>query len=99
MTKHSEHTTVEAWHMDCLEGGCEHRDERGEPEDLSVCPSFQMEVCVDCMAERGFERVTTWWEGPFDEWPCTASIPPLADHGPDPEPPIFRPNNENKVKA
>ena len=90
MAEHQEHVTVEAWSMDCVEGECEHRNEDGEPEDLSACEGFEMEVCVDCMVARGHDRDPKWWEGAFDKWPCTALLPPLVEHGPEPEPPIFK---------
>lgn len=60
------HTRVVAqtWPMDCIEGGCSHRDERGEPEDMSACPSTMTAVCDECSG------VTAEDEGPVLTWPC-----------------------------
>lgn len=66
---HETHVTVEAWPMDCIEGECEHIDEETEPFDMARCPSFPMEVCVDCMVARGHDADPKWWEGAFDPWP------------------------------
>lgn len=55
---HKQHVTVEEeWPLDCIEGDCEHRDEDGQPEDLSVCPPIPMEVCIGCMVTGGSARI------------------------------------------
>lgn len=66
---HTEHVTVEAWSMSCVEGDCDHIDENGQPEDLSSCPSSLVQVCVECMVRAGHPRDTAHWEGPFTPWP------------------------------
>lgn len=71
--KHAEHVTVEAWPSNCIEGECDHLDEHGEP-DFELCPSTQVEVCVDCMDEEGFGRDPEGWDDtPLEEWPHTGS--------------------------
>lgn len=92
--KHAEHVSVDAWSADCIEGECDHVDENGMPDDLSVCPSFSMEVCVDCQVERGLTSDPAWWEGALSPWPhepeARELTPPLVPHGPEAEPPIFK---------
>lgn len=95
MNAHEEHVTIEAWSADCIEGECEHVDEDGMPDDLSACPGFDMEVCVDCQVERGLTNDPAWWEGALSPWPHEPedrepSPPQRVVHGPDPEPPIFK---------
>ena len=70
MSDHTEHITIDAWSADCIERECEHIDEDGMPDDLSACPSFPMEVCVDCQVERGLTSDPAWWEGALSPWPC-----------------------------
>lgn len=62
MAEHAEHRTLEAWPEDCVEGECDHRDEDGEPQDLTVCPSIMFDVCVDCMDEEGAGREREGWD-------------------------------------
>ncbi len=74
---HTRHVLVtECWPADCIEGECEHRDEWGEPEDMSVCPPTPMEVCIDHMIERGLGGDPRRWDdAPLDEWPCAVVAP------------------------
>lgn len=74
---HTEHVRVtECWHMDCTEGDCDHRDEFGEPEDLSACPPAPMDVCVGCMVDRGAGADPAHWEdAPLIPWPCEKTGP------------------------
>jgi len=67
--EHLEHVRLDAYSMDCIEGECDHRDEDGQPEDLSACPTSQMEVCVDCQEIGGASREPSNWEV-YAEWPC-----------------------------
>ena len=101
-TRHAEHVTVDAWWEDCIEGECDHVDEDGMPDDLSACPSFRMEVCVDCQVERGQTNDPAWWEGSLAPWPHESdgrkTMPPLVLHGPEAEPPIFKPSPDGQEK-
>lgn len=91
MTNHTEHIEVTVWSMDCIDGDCEHVDEEGMPDDLSTCPSSEMEACVDCMVERGYPADPgDGWEGAIAPWPHREPAPPLVPHGPEPEPAIFK---------
>lgn len=73
---HTEHVTfTQAWPLDCIEGDCEHRNEFGEPEDLSACPNTPMEVCVQCMVNLGAGSDPRGWEETLLSWPCQKSNP------------------------
>lgn len=75
--RHAEHVTVEwAYESDCLEGECAHRDEDGEPEDMSVCPTVPpFEVCVGCMEDEGRGIDPEQWDDvPLMSWPCPAAL-------------------------
>lgn len=77
MAEHLEHRTIpDALAADCYYGECEHLDEQGEPSDFSACPTVSMEVCVDCMVERGYGADPQYWEDGLVGWP----------HGPEEEP-------------
>lgn len=87
MSEHNEHVTAsETWPTSCLEGECEHRDEEGQPEDMSVCPSSPYEVCIDCMDEGGFGRDPLYWDdAPLSGWPHEPKPEPVA-----PMPALFK---------
>lgn len=75
---HTEHVTVtDVREWDCLEGGCDHLDERGEPEDMSACPIFTVEVCVRCMVDRYGLGPGEWEDLSLVEWPCPSA--PIDD--------------------
>jgi len=71
MSTHTEHATaIDARWENCLEGECDHVDEEGQPEDMSACPVVALEVCVDCMDERGHGRDPGAWDDvALVEWP------------------------------
>lgn len=70
MNEHLEHKTISnAFAEDCFYGECEHVDENGEPEDFSACPAIALEVCVDCMVERGQGSDPERWEDVLVGWP------------------------------
>lgn len=74
VAEHAEHVTVStAYPEDCLEGECDHRDEDGEPEDMTACtPVPPFEVCVDCMDLAGCGRDPECWDDvPLIAWPHT----------------------------
>lgn len=60
---HKERITItDALQLDCSYGECEHDNEVVE-FDFENCPRITVEVCVDCMDERGFGRdPRLWWE-------------------------------------
>ncbi|MGW9020674.1 hypothetical protein ACWGOE_04220 [Leucobacter chromiiresistens] len=76
---HARHLLVtECWPLSCLEGDCDHRDENGEPEDMTVCPPTPMEVCVGCMIAEGRGAAPDHWDDcPLEAWPCSRA--PRAD--------------------
>ncbi len=77
MTEHTRHTVLEtAVAADCYYGECEHIDENGEPDDFSACPRVPVEVCVDCMVERGLGDDPAYWED-LAPWPHTERDQPL----------------------
>ena len=83
MSEHSERVTVtDALSWDCIEGECEHSDEP-DMDGFEHCPKSTIEVCVDCMDERGFGRDERLWE---ELWSHTD--PPEPE--PEPEPSIFK---------
>ncbi|RZU64615.1 hypothetical protein EV379_0918 [Microterricola gilva] len=91
---HAEHVELEAWWEDCTEGECDHRDEDGEPTDLTACPSFMFEVCVDCMAEEDAGREPGGWNfRPLLPWPHPGSTG-WTETPPTPEPALFKPRPE-----
>jgi len=70
MAEHTKHLTISnALAADCLYGECEHLNEDGEPSDYSACPSISIEVCIDCMVERGQGNDPTYWEEELISWP------------------------------
>lgn len=70
MTEHSDHVTVDdALGADCYYGECDHVDEDGMPDDFSECPTFSLEVCVDCMEDAGYGRDPSLWEDSLRKWP------------------------------
>lgn len=70
MPEHVDHVTVdEALAADCFYGECEHIDEDGMPDDFSTCPTFSLEVCVDCMEDAGYGRDPGLWEDSLRKWP------------------------------
>ena len=77
---HTEHVHVaECWPRDCLEGECEHRDEDGQPEDMTACPATPMEVCVGCMVDSGAGADPSVWEdAPLYPWPCEKPVLPVG---------------------
>ena len=85
MSDHSEHVTVTTARLyDCLEGECDHVDEDGEPDDMSLCPTLTLEVCVDCMdgiEDRGRDP-ERWDDVELHEWPHPEPhVSEAADHG------------------
>lgn len=70
MAEHLYHLTVpSALAIDCAYGECEHIDEQGEPSDYSACPTSSLEVCVECMVERGYGADPEFWEDGLVGWP------------------------------
>lgn len=84
MAEHTERVTItDALNWDCVEGECEHIDEDGQPEDWWACPKITIEVCVDCMDERGHGRDQRFWEE-------LVSHTDTPEPEPEPEPSIFK---------
>lgn len=82
--EHEEHVLLETWSEDCVEGECDHGTDGDPTEDLSQCPSTFLEICVDCMDDRGAGRDPGLWEN-VTRWPC--DLTPETT----PEPPMFKP--------
>lgn len=86
MTDHTERVTItDALPWDCVEGECEHSDEA----DMGMwenCPKITVEVCVDCMDDRGLGRDPRWWEE------LTEHETPQEPESPLLEPAIFKPS-------
>ncbi|WP_336647551.1 hypothetical protein [Microbacterium sp. MMO-10] len=62
MAEHEERITItDALGENCVEGECDHSDE-ADMNDFENCPKITIEVCVDCMEERGFGRDPRFWE-------------------------------------
>lgn len=84
MAEHSERITItDALGWDCVEGECEHSDEPNM-NNFDNCPKITVEVCVDCMEERGFGRDQRFWEELVSH-----AEPPKPE--PTPESAIFKP--------
>ncbi len=79
--KHTRHILMtDCWPMSCIEGDCDHRDEDGEPWDMTVCPPTPMEVCVDCMVAEGRGADPEQWDDcPLEAWPCSRAAVVPAD--------------------
>lgn len=94
LNAHAEHVTItDALAWDCLEGECEHVTD--EVDDTSNCPRIEVVVCVDCMEENDHGRDPHWWED-LIPWPCDpASRLGVVVYGPDPAPPIFKPQPDD----
>lgn len=69
---HTEHATVTTWAYFCIDGTCDHTDRDGNPiNDLTACPSTDIEVCTDCMHTAGHTRDEENWDiVPLTPWPC-----------------------------
>lgn len=81
MAEHSERITItDALGWGCVEGECEHSDE-ANMDNFDNCPKITIEVCVDCMEERGFGREQRFWEEPVSH----------TEPEPAPEPALFKP--------
>lgn len=85
MSDHTDRVIItDALGWDCIEGECEHPDEV-DMFDFDHCPKITIEVCVDCMDERGFGRDPRFWEELVSH-----TEPPMPD--PVEEPAIFKPS-------
>lgn len=80
LEKHTRHVLMaECYPRNCLEGDCDHRDENGEPWDMTVCPPTPMVVCLDCMVAEGRGADPEHWDDcPLEAWPCSRAV-----HDPD----------------
>ena len=91
MSDHSERITItDALGWDCVEGECEHSNE-ADMNDFENCPRITIEVCVDCMEERGFGRDRQFWEELVSH-----QGPPESE--PEPEPAIFKPSADRTIR-
>ena len=97
--KHAEHLTIpDALNADCFYGDCEHTvDEDGWIIDDATCPTFEYNVCVDCMDEAGHGRDEEAWsdrEAGLMPWPHPGSVGWV-----EPLPPILRPRADTASQA
>lgn len=92
MAEHTERVTItDALAWDCVEGECEHYDE--DEADMGMwehCPKITIEVCVDCMEERGHGREERFWEELVSHTDPPEPGPPTSL----PEPSLFKPAAE-----
>lgn len=90
MAEHIERVTItDALGWDCVEGECEHSDE-ANMENFDNCPKITIEVCVDCMDERGHGREQRFWEELVSH-----TDPP--EPVPEPVPAIFKPSADVEI--